>query len=119
VPGFVGASVAMVGLALSALFHLAYPGYVALFLALVALIALTGGSIQTIGADVAPPEARGMFLGLWSFTAQSGLTLSPLVFALLSDRVNYAAAFLFIAVSSVVVAFLLIRYVPETRRAQL
>ena len=89
--------------------------YVALFLIGVAFQALTGGSIQTVGADVAPPEARGMFLGLWRFTGQGGATLSPIVFALLADRINYGSAFVFIAASAAVVAVLLIRYVPETR----
>ena len=34
---------------------------------------------------------------------------------LLADEVNYGSAFLFTAVAAAVVAFLLIRYVPETR----
>ena len=87
----------------------------ALFLLGVALQALTGGSVQTVGADVAPPEARGTFLGIWRFTGQGGSALSPIIFAVLADEVNYGAAFLFTAVSAAVVAFLLVRYIPETR----
>ena len=71
--------------------------------------------MQTIGADVAPPEARGTFLGLWRFTGQGGAAISPIVFALLADQLNYTSSFLFTAASAAMVAFLLIRYVPETR----
>ena len=114
VPGFIGVTVAMSALAVSAFAHLSLVWYVALFLLGVVLQALTGGSIQTIGTDVAPSEARGTFLGLFRFTGQGGVALSPIVFALLAENVGYGASFLFIAVCAAVVAFLLIRYIPET-----
>jgi MFS family permease len=117
VPGFAGAAIAMTALAASAFLHLSLAWYVALFLLGIAVQALTGGSIQTVGADVAPPEARGTFLGLWRFTGQGGATLSPIVFAIMADELSYGSAFLFIAASAATVAFLLIRYVPETRTA--
>jgi MFS family permease len=115
VPGFTGVAIAMAALALTAFLHLSLAWYVTLFIVGVALQALTGGSVQTIGADVAPPEARGTFLGLWRFTGQGGASLSPILFALLADQVDYGSSFLFIAASAAAVAFLLIRYVPETR----
>jgi MFS family permease len=115
VPGFTGVTIAMVLLAGSAYFQLSYPWYVGLFFFGVALQSLTGGSVQTIGADVAPPEARGTFLGLWRFTGQGGAAISPIMFALLADHVSYTASFLFTAASAATVAFLLIRFVPETR----
>jgi MFS family permease len=115
VPGFVGVTIAMAALALSAFVQLSLAWYVPLFLLGVAVQAMTGGSIQTVGADVAPPEARGRFLGLFRFTGQGGVALSPIIFALLADRVSYGSAFLFTAASAAVVAFLLICYVPETR----
>ena len=115
VPGFTGVAIAMVALAASAYLELSYAWYVGLFFFGVALQSLTGGSVQTIGADVAPPEARGTFLGLWRFTGQGGAAISPIVFALLADQLNYTSSFLFTAASAAMVAFLLIRYVPETR----
>jgi MFS family permease len=115
VPGFVGVTIAMAALALSAFVQLSLAWYVPLFLLGVAVQAMTGGSIQTVGADVAPPEARGRFLGLFRFTGQGGVALSPIIFALLADRVSYGSAFLFTAASAAAVAFLLICYVPETR----
>jgi MFS family permease len=117
VPGFVGVTFAMCALAGSAFLHLSLTWYVALFLSGIAMQSITGGSIQTVGADVAPAEARGTFLGLWRFTGQGGNALSPIVFAILAAEVNYGSAFLFVAASAASVAFLLIRYVPETRVA--
>jgi MFS family permease len=115
VPGFIGVTIAMALLAVSAFLHLSLGWYIAFFLVGVACQSLTGGSIQTVGADVAPPEARGMFLGLWRFTGQAGTLISPFVFAnILSDHVGYGSAFLYISASAAVVAFLLIRWVPET-----
>lgn len=115
VPGFTGMAIAMVALAVSAFVPLSLAWYVVLFFLAVALQSLTGGSIQTLGADVAPPEARGRFLGLWRFIGQGGATISPIVFALLADHLNYGSSFLFTAASAAVLAFLLIRHVPETR----
>lgn len=115
VPGFAGVAIAMAALAISAFLYFSYAWYVVLFFLAVALQALTGGSVQTIGADVAPPEARGMFLGVWRLTGQCGATLSPILFAVLADALNYGSSFLFVAASAAVVAFLLIFYVPETR----
>jgi sugar phosphate permease len=100
---------------LSSLLDLSLAWYVALFLLGTVLLALTSGSIQTIGADVAPADARGTFLGLWRFTSQSGATLSPVMFALLAELANYASSFVFVGACAAAVAFLLIRYVPETR----
>jgi MFS family permease len=117
VPGFGGVTIAMAALAVSAFAHLSLAWYVVLFLLGVTVQSLTGGSIQTVGADVAPPEARGTFLGLWRFTGQGGAALSPIVFAVLADQVSYGSSFLFTSASAAVVAFLLIRYVPETRTA--
>ena len=115
VPGFLGVTCTMSGLALTAFAHLTLAWYVALFLLGVALQALTGGSIQTVGTDVAPAEARGTFLGLFRFTGQGGVALSPIIFALLADRVSYGSSFLFIAACASAVAFLLIFRIPETR----
>lgn len=114
VPGFSGVAVAMAALGLSTLMGLGFAWYTALFFIAVALQALTGGSIQTVGADVAPPQARGRFLGLWRFTGQGGTTLSPILFVAISEYFGYPASFFFTALSAAAVATLLIRYVPET-----
>ena len=116
VPGFTGVAIATTALAVSAFAELSLAWYVVLFLFCIVMQSLTGGSIQTVGADVAPPEARGTFLGLWRFTGQGGSALGPILFALLADQVSYGWAFLSMTASAMAVAFLIIRYIPETRK---
>ena len=115
VPGFTGVSISMGLLAASAYWDYSYPWYVGLFFLAVATQSLTGGSVQTVGADVAPKEARGFFLGMWRFTGQGGQAIGPIVFALLAAQINYTTAFLFTAGCAACVATLLIFLVPETR----
>lgn len=115
VPGFTGVTVAMLLLAATAFFQMSLVWYVITFLAGVAAQSLTGGSIQTIGADVAPSQARGMFLGLWRFTGQVGQTISPILFALLAEQTGYGSSFVFVAVAAGVTALLLVTVIPETR----
>ena len=115
IPGFGGVAITMAALAVCAFIPLSYAWYVALFFLAVAAQALTGSSIQTVGADVAPPEARGMFLGVWRLTGQGGATISPILFAVIAETLGYGSSFVFVAASAAVVAALLIFYVPETR----
>jgi MFS family permease len=114
VPGFALMTVTMLLLAVTAFFSLSLVWYVATFLAGVAATGLTGGSVQTIGTDVAPAQARGMFLGLWRFTGQAGQTVSPIVFAFLAETTGYGSSFVFIAVAAAVTAILLVSVIPET-----
>jgi MFS family permease len=114
VPGFAGVAVTMLALSVTAFLHLPLPWYVGVFLFAVAAQGLTGGSVQTVGADVAPPEARGTFLGMWRFTAQVGTSLSPSMFAFLADHFGYASSFVFVAMAAGVVAFILLALIPET-----
>jgi MFS family permease len=115
VPGFTGVAISMALLAASAWWGYSYPWYVALFFLAVATQSLTGGSVQTIGTDVAPQEARGVFLGIWRFSGQGGQAIGPIIFAMLAAQVNYSVAFLFTAGCAACVATLLILMVPETR----
>jgi MFS family permease len=115
VPGFSGVALTMAALAVCAFIPLSLTWYVGLFLLTAATQALTGSSIQTVGADVAPPEARGIFLGMWRLTGQGGATVSPILFAVFAEALGYGASFVFVSASAAVVASLLIFYVPETR----
>ncbi|HEY7146086.1 MAG TPA: MFS transporter [Streptosporangiaceae bacterium] len=115
-PGFTGVAIAMTALACSAFFRLDLAWYVVLFLAAIGAQALTSGSVQTLGADIAPAGHRGTFLGLWRFTGTSAAALSPVLFAVLASQLGYGSSFILIAASSVVTAVLLARYIPETRQ---
>lgn len=118
VPGFTGVTITMLLLSVTAFLNLSLVWYVAAFLSAVVAQGLTGGSIQTVGADVAPPQARGTFLGLWRFTGQLGQTLSPLAFGLIADRTGYGNSFVFVAAAAGITALLLFTLVPETGRAR-
>src|SRR5919199_4150387 len=117
VPGFTSVTLTMLLLAVTAYLQLPLVWYVATFLAAVAAQSLTGGSVQTVGADVAPPDARGLFLGVWRFTGQLGQTLGPLAFGFLAERTGYGTSFVFVAAAALVTALLLLTLVPETGRA--
>jgi len=116
VPGFFCLSVAVLGVAASAAFNLSLPVFLALFLLCIGSIGLTSGSIQTVGADVAPPEARGMFLGLWRFSGQLGTAASPILFALLASTTGYASSFLMVSISAAIVGYLMFFRVPDAGR---
>ena len=73
------------------------------------------GCISILCSPSVPPEARGIFLGMWRLTGQGGATASPILFALFAEALGYGASFVFVSASAVVVAWLLIFYVPETR----
>lgn len=115
IPGFLAVSLSLAALALSAFLHLNLTWYVALFLLTVMTQSLTGGSVQTIGADVAPPGARGTFLGLWQFTGQGGQTLGPIIFAFLADTVGPGSGFVFTACCALAVVTLLVVAIPRSR----
>jgi MFS family permease len=115
VPGFLGVAVTMLAVAVTAFLRLPLGWYVAAFLATAAAQSLTGGSVQTIGTDVAPDDARGMFLGLWRFVGQVGTAASPSLFAFLADSFGYGYSFVYVALTAVIVLVLLVGYVPDTR----
>jgi MFS family permease len=116
VPGFLAVTVTMLLIASTAYLQLPVEWYIGCFLAGIASQSLTGGSIQTVGTDVAPPQARGMFLGLWRLTGQVGVTISPAIFALLAEIAGYGNAFTYIAAAALATAVLLIFVIPETRK---
>lgn len=117
VPGFSGLGLAMLLLGLTAFLQLPVGWFIAAYLVTVTTQALTGGSVQTLGADVAPPSARGTFLGLWRFTGNVGTSLSPALFAVFAELSGYGSAFALLASAALVTAALLITRVPETNRS--
>ncbi|HVB00398.1 MAG TPA: MFS transporter [Acidimicrobiales bacterium] len=118
IPGYTGVCLTMVGLALIAFFNLSTVDYVVVFLIASLCQGITNGAVQTIGADVAPREVRGKFLGLWRFTGQGGVALSPLIFAALAAAVSYGASFLFVGGSAAAVTLLVYFKMPDTRSSE-
>ena len=55
---------------------------------------LGSGSMMTLGADLAPPDAVGEFLGLWRFVGDAGTAGGPLVVGVFAGAVGlFATAF--------------------------
>lgn len=116
VPGFFGLGLSLGLVAATAFLGLPFSWYAAGFVLLAITQGITGGSIQTLGADTAPKHARGTFLGLWRFAGQLGLVVSPLSFGLLADSLGYGAGFLLLAAASLAAAVLLVVRVREPAR---
>lgn len=102
-PGFASLAVALAFMALTAYNSWPFASYAVAFLVVVATNTITTGTMQTLGADIAPPGVRGSFFGLSQTVVQIGHIASPIAFALLSEHISAAAAFLFLAVQSLAV----------------
>ena len=88
VPCFLGQAIGMALVPFSA-------GFSGLLLA-TCLIGLANGigsgSMMTLGADLAPPDAMGEFLGIWRFIGDAGHAGGPLVVGGVADLLGLAAA---------------------------
>ena len=76
---------------------------------------LSAGTMLTIGADLAPTERRGEFLGLWHLVGDLGGASGPLLVGGIADLLVLPMAALALAGSSVLAAVIFGHFVPETR----
>lgn len=77
---------------------------------------LSSGTMMTLGADLAPSDGVGEFLGIWRLIGDGGHLGSPLVVGAISDSVGLAGAALVIAACGGLSSGLLAFFVPETLR---
>ena len=75
---------------------------------------LGSGTMMTLGADLAPAEARGEFLGLWRFIGDIGNAGGPMVVGHIADLAGLATAPLIVAGIGLAGAGILGGLVPET-----
>jgi MFS family permease len=73
---------------------------------------LGSGIIMTLGADVAPADARVGFLSIWRTMSDAGTAVGPLVVAALAAVWTLAAGIVAIGSIGLVAAFALWRWVP-------
>ena len=73
---------------------------------------------MTIGADLAPNESMGEFLGLWRLVGDSGHTGSPLIVGALSDIAGLSPATYVIATLGLISSAIFAVLVPETLHAR-
>ena len=74
---------------------------------------LGSGAIQTMGADLAPLERSGEFLGVWRLIADSGGVLAPAVVGGVAQALTLGSAFFAAASFGVLGALVMVLLVPE------
>jgi MFS family permease len=75
---------------------------------------LGSGTMMTLGADLAPPESRGEFLGVWRLIGDAGSTGGPVVVGAVADLLGLSLATFTIAGVGLLAAAMLGTLVPET-----
>jgi MFS family permease len=71
------------------------------------------GILMTLGADVAPPQTRSQFLGVWKLCADPGSAGGPLVVSAAAGLGSLAAGIRAMGVVGVLAAVALVRWVPR------
>ncbi|MGC9467712.1 MAG: MFS transporter [Anaerolineae bacterium] len=75
---------------------------------------LSAGGMMTLGADLAPAEARGEFLGVWRLIGDIGGTGGPAAVGFVADALALPAAALTLAGSGLLAALIFGFLLPET-----
>ncbi|MFC1959769.1 MFS transporter [Chloroflexota bacterium] len=75
---------------------------------------LGAGTMMTLGADLAPEDARGEFLGTWRLIGDTGGTVGPLMIGNVADALALPAAALVAAGMGLAAATVFALFVPET-----
>lgn len=75
------------------------------------------GSAQVFAMDLAPPDRRGAYLGIWQIFGNLGGLISPLLVGAIAQVWGFGPAFLTMMGLLLLAAFLVAVYARETRRA--
>ncbi len=116
IPGLLLCTGSMLFLAATAFLDTSFAWFIAAFVAIHMSVNVISGNMQTLGTDVAPAEARGMFFGASRTVAQGGSTLSPASFSLFTGLLSAGAGFLFLGATAFVGGLIVIFLIPETLR---
>ncbi len=114
VPGLVLTSLSMAAVSVTAFMELSLAWFVASFVFVHLAISIISGNMQTLGTDVAPPQARGLFFGMSRLVAQGGSTASPTSFGLLSGAFGFGAAFVLLSSTAFLAAIVVAFFLEET-----
>jgi MFS family permease len=104
VPGFMSYALSVILMSLTAFWPMPVTVFLVTYVLVLATQGTTGGTMQVLGTDLAPPFARGRFFAIWRSMAQLGSTVTPLIFAFISEKVGYGYGFLYLAGCALVVA---------------
>lgn len=114
VPGFIFMALGLFFLAASAEWHWSLALFIAGFLWIHCGHAVTSGSMQVLGTDMAPASARGRFFGFWRMIGEIGGLISPALFGFVVEHGGYGLAFTMTGLFALVTASLLCFGVRET-----
>jgi MFS family permease len=107
-------------MAITAAMELPFAAFLAAFIWINIGISMMAGTMQTLGADIAPAEARGKFFGVNRLIAEAGSLTNPVTFgamtALLAGGAGFAGAFGVMAAFAFVAANLVGFGLRETLR---
>ena len=116
IPGLLLCTGSMLFLSATAYLDASFAWFVAAFVAIHMSVNVISGNMQTLGTDVAPPDARGVFFGASRTIAQGGSTLSPASFGLFAGLASAGAGFIFLGSTAFVGGLIAIFLIPETLR---
>jgi MFS family permease len=74
----------------------------------------SSGTMMTVGADLAPEDARGEFLGVWHLLNDAGAASIPLIVGVVADVLTLAISAWVIAGVGLGAALIFAWCVPET-----
>ncbi len=114
VPAFALLAVTLVFVAVTAFVHWPFEMYVLGYAFAQMGQGTTNGTMQVLGSDMAPAEARGKFFGIWRSISAAGGLAAPWLFAQTAEKLNFGSAFLMLALSSAGVAALVGWMLKET-----
>ena len=74
----------------------------------------SAGSMMTLGADFAPKESLGTFLGIWRLIGDIGFSVAPITVGLMANSFGLGASALSLACVGFTASYIFARHVPET-----
>ncbi len=77
---------------------------------------LSSGTMLTLGADLAPADSRGEFLGMWRLIGDTGRTVGPLIGGAIASWLALPIAALVMGSSGVLSSLIFATLVPETNK---
>ncbi len=80
---------------------------------------LGSGTMMTLGADLAPEDATGEFLGVWRLIGDAGAFVGPVAVGLLATAAGLKGSAVLLAIFGAISALTLAFLVQETRQVQL
>jgi MFS family permease len=108
VPAAVALGLGIGCMSITAALSLPLAAFIAAFVWINIAISTMAGTMQTIGSDVAPEQARGKFFGVNRLIAEAGSVMNPVSFGVITATVagagGFAGAFAITAVASLVAA---------------